>query len=46
MSHWRTYPRISVTLDPLVLRIIDLVDEIVWINSAPAADANIIRLRQ
>lgn len=46
MSHWRTYPRISVTLDPLVLRIIDLVEEIVLINNHPAPDANIIRIRQ
>ncbi len=45
MSHWRTYPRLPVILDPRILRVVDVRQHIIWINTAAAPDANVIYLR-
>lgn len=43
---WRKYDQLSVKLEPYILRIVDCTERIIWINSCPAPDANVIGLRQ
>lgn len=46
MTKWHSFPRISVTLEPMILRIIDLEQGVVLINNRAASGANIVCLRQ
>lgn len=43
---WHKFDRVHVQLEPEILRIIDYVEGIVWINTHPAPGANVIHLRQ
>lgn len=43
---WHKYDQVSVKLEPHILRIVDCTECIIWINSCPAPDANVIGLRQ
>lgn len=39
------FPHLPVTLDPRILRVADIRQHIIWINTAAAPDANVIYLR-
>lgn len=43
---YRKFDRVHVLLEPEILRIIDYVEGVVWINTSPAPGANVIRLIQ
>lgn len=45
-SDWHKYDQVPVKLEPHILRIVDCTEHIIWINSRPAPDANVIGLRQ
>ncbi len=43
--NWRNFPQLPVALHPDILRVVDMRQHVVWINSAAAPDANVIYLR-
>lgn len=43
---WHKFPKMYTTLDPHILRIVDMVDGVVIINTQAAPGANVIYLHQ
>ncbi len=44
--NWHKFERVHVELNPEVLRIIDYLEGIVWVNTSPMPSANVVRLLQ